>query len=133
MYKTEAEFSRALCDKLSRVGLFHQRIESGLTGRGVPDLYVVGARRELWIELKNVTALRESDDLIIPWRAGQQAWMLRYHAATSRAVVTIVATRDCFLWIDVVKRYAKNIVPVDDIIVKYTLDDVISEVINVVF
>lgn len=76
-YKHEAEFSRALCSFLRKKGWFVQRIESGTTGRGVPDIYAVNpAHMPVWLELKRIhTYVRYGSTITVPWREGQQAWL----------------------------------------------------------
>lgn len=75
-YKNEAAFSRAVVKLLGEHGWFVQRIESGTTGRGVPDIYAIEikTKQAIWIELKRIhreAGLKE----VITWRPGQQAWL----------------------------------------------------------
>lgn len=73
-YRTENAFSKALVAALKRKGAFVQRIESGGTGRGIPDLYCIINNKAVWIELKRVHH-KASGYETIPWRPGQQAWL----------------------------------------------------------
>ena len=51
-------------------GMFVQRIESGLTGKGIPDIYAIQGDTPVWIELKRVHHdMRHLE--VIPWRPGQ--------------------------------------------------------------
>lgn len=57
-------------------GIFVQRIESGETGKGIPDLFVITKGTPMWIELKRVhESVGFKAALEIPWRPGQQAWL----------------------------------------------------------
>lgn len=74
-YRNEAAFSNALVKAMRAKGWFVQRIESGQTGRGIPDIYCIDNRKEAWwLELKrehtNITPV-----IAISWRPGQQAWL----------------------------------------------------------
>lgn len=115
MYKSEAAFSRALVLNLKRhKHLLVQRIESGETGRGIPDLYLHTKRREVWMELKNKPYDSVYDNTWkIPWRPGQQAWMLRYKRITGKLCITVVALKDGFLWIPMYKVYTDNVVNIN--------------------
>jgi len=109
VYKTEAMFSRALCDMLANKPVMVQRIESGETGRGIPDLYLRLKKREVWIELKN-----HKDQSIhqrvwfVRWRRGQQAWATKYRQSSGLCTFTLVAMKDGYLWIPMLTRYIKN-------------------------
>lgn len=75
-YRNEAAFSKALCTAMRAKGIFVQRIESGETGKGIPDLFVITKGVPVWIELKRIhTTCSDKQFLDIPWRPGQQAWL----------------------------------------------------------
>lgn len=89
-YRNEAEFSKAVCSTLRKAGWFVQRIESGETGKGIPDIYAITPTGvSVWLELK-----REHCEIgnvpypvCIHWRPGQQSWlheivMRKQHAFT---------------------------------------------------
>ena len=79
--ESEANFRRDLVSVL-RPSCFVQTIESGLTGCGIPDIYVCTASCAAWLELK-VMVLRESQaayPVQVPFRPGQLSW-LKQHAA----------------------------------------------------
>lgn len=81
-YRNEASFSKALVTAMRNKGWFVQRIESGETGKGIPDLYVIDSRKQAWwIELKRVHKICSRFSQEIPWRPGQQAWL---HDITKR-------------------------------------------------
>jgi hypothetical protein len=103
-----------------------QRIETGTTGKGVPDLYLRYHTRELWVELKNMP--RDSiyaGQFEIPWRAGQQSWHLDYYRACKSPVTTVVAMRDGFLLIPLYKRFVKNVVKLNAVYSCTRLHDVV--------
>jgi hypothetical protein len=98
--------------QLKAAGIFHQRIESGETGRGIPDLYIRLAHTELWAELKVMPKASIGDpQWAVPWRAGQQAWAHNYLRNGGKYMVTIVAVRDGFLYIPMTQVFPKSIVP----------------------
>jgi hypothetical protein len=111
-----------------------QRIESGETGRGIPDLYIRTQKREIWIELKNSYKQSIFDSKWkIGWRPGQQAWSLRYKKVCSLHTYTIVALRDGFLCIPMIKLYGDNIVGKGEC-VRFTkiadIRDILSKIIE---
>lgn len=76
-YRSEAAFSKALVTAMRAKRWFVQRIESGETGKGIPDIYAITpGGKAMWLELK-----REHKDLPscgtveIHWRPGQQSWL----------------------------------------------------------
>lgn len=83
-YKNEAAFSKALVTTMRNRGWFVQRIESGETGKGIPDIYAVSVTGvAYWLELKRVhRPVGNSMVLEIPWRPGQQSWL---NAVTMRS------------------------------------------------
>lgn len=76
-YKNEAAFSKALVTAMRNRGWFVQRIESGETGKGIPDIYAVSIKgAAYWLELKRVHKAIGRDTVAeIPWRPGQQSWL----------------------------------------------------------
>lgn len=83
-YKNEAAFSKVLVTSMRNHGWFVQRIESGETGKGIPDIYAVSPRGvPYWLELKRVhKSIGTSTYAEIPWRPGQQSWLI---AVTQRS------------------------------------------------
>lgn len=91
-YRNEAAFSKALVTAMRNKGIFVQRIESGETGKGIPDLFVITMGTPMWIELKRIHDTCSNKQYVeIPWRPGQQAWM---NDAQSRGVCCM--TLACF-------------------------------------
>lgn len=75
-YRNEAAFSKALVTAMRAKGIFVQRIESGETGKGIPDLFIITKGTPMWIELKRIHGTCSNKPYVeIPWRAGQQAWL----------------------------------------------------------
>ena len=118
MLMNEAAFSAALVKKLREKRWFVQRIESGTTGRGIPDLYVVAPDGSaMWLELKRVhmkVFSKKPSCVNVTWRPGQQNWLRRVHRY-GQIACTVIAFDDCFGVVTADKRYEKNIVPTSDI------------------
>lgn len=112
-YRNEAAFSKALVTAMRNKGIFVQRIESGETGKGIPDLFVITQKVPMWIELKRVHGTCSNKPYVeIPWRPGQQAWL---YDVRSRGVTTM--TLACFddgiLRIPHTAIWGKNLVPTE--------------------
>lgn len=91
-YRNEAAFSKALVTAMRNKGIFVQRIESGETGKGIPDLFVITKGVPMWIELKRVHDICSNKRYVeIPWRPGQQAWL---NSVSKRGVMC--CTLACF-------------------------------------
>ena len=113
-YRNEAAFSKALCTAMRAKGIFVQRIESGETGKGIPDLFVITKGVPMWIELKRIhdtTPVTDTGAVTIPWRPGQQAWL---HDVTCRGVrcMTLACFDNGILQISHERIYTANIVVV---------------------
>ena len=111
-YRNEAAFSKALVTAMRNKGIFVQRIESGETGKGIPDLFVIMKGCPMWIELKRVHAMISQNAwLVIPWRPGQQAWL---NDVQKRGVqcITLACYDDGIAKINHHELWGKNCVPV---------------------
>lgn len=110
-YRNEALFSRAVCAHLRKQGYFVQRIETGSTGRGVPDIYCITPDgRAMWLELKRVhSSAKGKDRVTIPWRPGQQAWLNMVHKFRQTAR-TLVAFDDCIMIVGHSHIWANDII-----------------------
>ena len=108
-YRNEAAFSKALVTAMRNKGIFVQRIESGETGKGIPDLFVITKKVPMWIELKRVHGACHRDYVEIPWRPGQQAWL---NDVTKRgmACMTLACFDDGIIKIKHDRIYNKNLV-----------------------
>jgi hypothetical protein len=125
-YRSEADFSAALIRALKGCCPFIQRIESGTTGKGIPDLYLRFPKREVWVELKNDRyASIYGAEYMVDWRRGQQAWHLEYFHASGLPVITVVAMRDGFVFIPLRERYLHNIVNLQSVYLCTKLSDIV--------
>lgn len=89
---------------LARAGVLAQRIESGSTACGIPDLFLQCPMWSAWVELKQIEAKKEVFQ--IPWRPGQLAWIKKYrdHGAIFALVISINDT--VYFTLDVKKAYS---------------------------
>ena len=62
---------------------FIQSIETGQTGRGIPDLYYIHAGRSGWVECKATAAWS------VPLETEQVAWLCRHARAGGRSWVAV--------------------------------------------
>lgn len=109
-YRNEAAFSKALVTAMRAKGIFVQRIESGETGKGIPDLFIITKGVPMWIELKRIhDTCSNKPYFTIPWRPGQQAWL---HDVTHRGVLcmTLACYDDGIIMIRHKDLYAANMV-----------------------
>ena len=98
---TEKYWSDRLSKLLTEKGCFVQRIESGSTGRGIPDMFVTTSKCvPVWIENKVIHPTRNDIRKLesgieckvnIPWRPGQLAWHDKVHNAMTCLTLTRVA------------------------------------------
>lgn len=109
-YRNEAAFSKALVTAMRNKGIFVQRIESGETGKGIPDLFVITKGTPMWIELKRVHDTCSGKFAVeIPWRPGQQAWL---NDVSKRGMVcmTLACFNDGIIRVGHERIYTKNLV-----------------------
>lgn len=111
-YKNEAAFSKALVAAMRSKGYFVQRIESGSTGRGVPDIYAIIGKQAVWLELKRVHAPIKRY-ITVPWRPGQQAWLTDV-VKRGQLAMTICCMDNGILQIPHEKIYFQNVVDVTE-------------------
>lgn len=112
-YRNEAAFSKALVTAMRNKGIFVQRIESGETGKGIPDLFVITKGTPMWIELKRVhDTCSDKKSVVIPWRPGQQAWLFDVRSR-GMATMTLACFNDGILRIPHTAVWGKNLVPVE--------------------
>lgn len=123
-YKSEAAFSKALCSAMKNKGIFVQRIESGLTGRGIPDIYAIVGNTALWIELKRIKHNCGRYEAI-PWRPGQQAWLTDVYKRGQQAI-TLCCFNDCILKIVHETVYFQNVVDIKMHKVYYSIKDLLK-------
>lgn len=83
----ETDFSKRLRSCLSRFNLMVDKIETGETGRGVPDLHVFSERKgTYWIELK---VCDNKEKLHIGLRPDQAVWLERYTRWGGRSYIAV--------------------------------------------
>lgn len=123
-YKNEAEFSKSIVAFWRSRGYFVQLIETGTVNRGVPDIYVASKKGALWVELKRIHH-NAYNNMVIPWRPGQQGWMLEHYITVGKACITIACCDDVILVIEMNKRFKKNIVQLSDCKTAYALKELV--------
>ena len=116
-YKTESRLRNQLVNELRLEGFEVQSIESGMTGRGIPDVFFAklsGVQQyefnfHGWIELKNITTeLR--DPVVIDFRAGQYEWLMRFAGAGVNVYLIVSCSEGLFVFkrYDIQKSYPLN-------------------------
>ncbi len=123
-YRNENAFSKALVEALKKKGAFVQRIESGLTGRGIPDLYCIIRKDAVWIELKRVHH-KATHFESIPWRPGQQSWLTDVYERGQR-VLTFCCFNDMICCITHERTYMQNVVDISSCDCFFSLKDLIK-------
>ena len=78
IWRTEQEFVHSFSSKLTRDGIDTIRIETGSTGNGVPDMFIQGRGRDMWLEFKNEQRDCPPNTARIKWRPGQVGWHTKY-------------------------------------------------------
>lgn len=112
MYKTEHDFSKSLSDRLAKARLMVTRIESHITGNGIPDMFVCGKGLDTWLELKNDLKLSITDKAIkVAWRPGQIAWMYTYFQKhITKCCLTLVAASDGIFIVPMTSAFKDHVV-----------------------
>lgn len=123
-YRNEAAFSKALVSAMRSKGIFVQRIESGSTGRGVPDIYAIIGTTPIWIELKRVRHISKRFEEI-PWRPGQQAWLTDVTHRGQQAI-TLCCFDDCIVKIKHETIHLQNVIDLEMCDIYYTLKEVLQ-------
>jgi hypothetical protein len=115
---------------------FVQRIESGTTSRGIPDIYLGTPLGDTWLELKNNPKhnwnFAPDAGVTVPWRPGQQAWALRYYQVRRKCVYTLYAFNDVIVAIPMWRVYRKNWVPPRQFGVYNSVHDLVKDVDNLI-
>lgn len=125
MYRSEAAFSSALVSLLRSKGYMVQRIESGETGVGIPDIYALKDGRHYWIETKNLPYQELLGGTFkVSWRKGQQAWAQAYRIASGKVSYTVCALKKTIAIIPMVNVFRGNIVPYSECIMCDTVGSV---------
>jgi hypothetical protein len=126
---SEKSLSHQLVEYLESFGYMVQRLESGGTGRGIPDMVVVAGEKTYFFELKARTfTYVKGLSFFVPWRVGQQAWAQRYYRSSkfTNCVFTIMKSSNNIIVIPMTKYYEDNIVlGTDDVFVYKSLKEFI--------
>lgn len=123
MYRSEQAFSKSFLTMIKKHCGIVQRIESGTTGRGIPDIYCRFQSVEQWIELKNDNRQSIYNAVYeIHWRPGQRGWHYEYYTVSGRVVLTICAMRDGYVVVPL-RRLLKNPVSAKDCYICTKLSD----------
>lgn len=91
--KSEAYLRRTITSSLRAMGYLAQPIESGLTGLGIPDLFVRTKHTSAWIELKNFK-YRLVYPVTVPFRTHQKEWLRKLTGLGGTAIL-IISEPDC--------------------------------------
>jgi hypothetical protein len=130
IYRSEKHFSTALVRVLKTKYPLVQRIESGETGRGIPDIYCRLKRTEVWLELKNDYRQSIKQQVFtFKWRPGQPGWHYRYYRVCPRGVFTVMAVKDGYVMYRIKQPKQPRTVSAVDCWVMTELHDIV-EVIN---
>jgi len=82
LYKNESALRSYFGNIAKSQGFKVQHIESGTTGCGIPDTYLSCPDVKGWIEFKLLgSILTVPRVLIVPYRAGQYAWLKNFSGA----------------------------------------------------
>lgn len=112
----EKDFVNKIRGKLKKENSKSYCIETGTTTVGFPDLFVMTGLDDYLIEVK-ITHKKLSAEMVIPWRPGQQAWMLEYYLRHKRCKCawTFVMTEDKqYIFIPMIKIYNDNKISLGD-------------------
>lgn len=127
MYKSESSFSKAFIKAAKKYFTFVQCIETGSTGVGVPDIYAIGNGGEQWFELKNAPKQSITQKVFtVDWRKGQQNWARLYKKACNKPVITVIACKDGFIFIDMIFVFNNNKVNEGEYSITKDLDRMLS-------
>src|SRR5574344_28124 len=135
-FNNEADFRKYLCNKLDKYG-FTQKIECRDLNAGVPDMVFCYKNYDLFIELKNEKkdlclaeeCLNDKNRTIkVNWRKGRQRWSMLYRKAHCSyfSIITIIAYKNCFVYIPMLDYFHDNIVPIIKCAVYTNINDLIS-------
>lgn len=128
MWHNEREFGKYLMRQLKAQDFWCTRLESGMTVKGLPDLWVQGHGDDYYIELKYVNKglsyLSLNRQIKVPWREGQQAWAAiykEYHRNGKHGKVsfTFVGLNDSMIMIPMREISQDNVVYITEMNILY--------------
>jgi len=90
-----------------------QRIESGTTGLGIPDIFFRTNDSEGWIELKEIFwPSKETTSIKIPFRPGQYPWLKQYTSLNGKAflICSLYGKTNIFIFLgrSIFKEYTQK-------------------------
>ena len=86
---TETKVRHALVEKLRSANCVAQPIESGVTGVGIPDLFVRTCKVDCWCEVKIAKPNKDWTWVRINWRPGQLRWIGEYVAHGGKVLLAV--------------------------------------------
>ena len=117
---TESKLYEIIKRKLTVMGTVKlQRIESGSTGLGIPDIFYRTLKYDGWIESK-IIKTKLTKPIVVPFRPGQFSWLRDYIllGGTAFLMVYIEDTHDVAMLKNI---YIQEWYDVGDIIVKASM------------
>ena len=84
---TETEVRQELVKKIRAVNCIAQPIESGITGIGIPDLFIRTFNTSCWCEVK--IAYFKKGFVQLKWRPGQIPWLSSYNARGGKILLAV--------------------------------------------
>ena len=84
------------------------RIESPISGNGIPDVYYRSTYYEGWIELKQLQ--QRKTHWKVPFQPGQFAWLQRYHVLNGHSSLVATIDEEWFLFsgADIKEQYPEE-------------------------
>lgn len=107
---TEKDCVKKLRARLKHEGYTSYCIETGLTVKGFPDLFIEGKGNDCFVEVKYLN--RKNPIKQIPWRPGQQKWALDYYNAHNKkkCSLTVVFTQSLVYVVQMKTFWSSNYV-----------------------
>jgi hypothetical protein len=99
----ESTIYKRIKDTFFEAGILCQRIESGSTASGIPDMFIQCPFFNAWVELKQVTP--KKDIFSMPWRPGQMAWIKKYKAFGSNFALICAINDVIYFTLEVKQKY----------------------------
>jgi len=104
----ESQYTQSLMKKLPN-SVYKWKINCNFA-RGVPDLYVSGAKKDLWVELKYLQKLPKKAKVIPNLSRLQEKWLIRAKKQGRNVAVIVGSPEGGFLLLDPVE-WQEGIIP----------------------
>lgn len=123
--------------KLKSMPIIIEKIESGSTTIGLPDIHCRTAYQDIWIESKELKRWPKNPQITLKpdWRPGQLKWLRAYKNLGGAALVMITYHNQWFLINEIKKEYSQkeivqlSIIPQDFNLIKdYKLLNILNEI-----